>query len=155
MDARDADPFEQTVQLNLQPAACAERQIVLGYLVDLHQVRVGVVLAVELGLLRHLAVEGESGHDGHLHRPLVDGGENAGHTQAYGADVGVGRRIGVGGGAGTEHLAACKQLSVDLQSNDCFISNHGGLGLRELDNSAPIADNCRGWKRLHQREERT
>ena len=47
------------LDLDLEPAVRGQRQVVLRDLVALQQVRVGVVLAVELGVLRDLAVEGE------------------------------------------------------------------------------------------------
>ncbi len=93
MDAGDADPLRLAVYVDLQPTVAAEGEVILRDLVAFHQVRVVVVLAVELGLFRDLTVEGQAGHDGHLYRPLVDDGQDTGHGQADRTDVAVGGRV--------------------------------------------------------------
>jgi hypothetical protein len=127
-DARDPDALADAVHLDLQPAVAGERQVVLRYLVALHQVGVGVVLAVELGVLRDLAVEGQRGHDGVLDGLLVDGGQDTGHAQADGTDVGVGGGGGVVGAAATEHLAAGGELRVHLHADDGLVLGGDGNG---------------------------
>ena len=48
----------------IEPAVDAHGHVVLRYLVALHEVGIGVVLAVELGVIRDRAVERQGGHDG-------------------------------------------------------------------------------------------
>ena len=72
MDAGNADALGLAVEVDFQPTFLAEGQIELGDLVALQQIGVVVVLAVELGLLRDGAVQGETGHDREFDSLLVD-----------------------------------------------------------------------------------
>ena len=118
VDARDANAGRCAVDLNVKVAVDAERQVVLGNLVPLHQVGVGVVLAVELGVLGNLAIERQAGADGVVHGLAIDDRQDAWHAQADGADVGVGPSVGVVGGAAAKHLALGAELDVSFQAND-------------------------------------
>jgi hypothetical protein len=73
-------------------------------LIALHEVGIVVVFAVELGEGGDCAVEGQAGEEGLAHGFGVDDGEGAGHTEADGADVGVGRGVGDIGTAAAVHL---------------------------------------------------
>ena len=124
VDAGDANASRCAVHLDVKVAVNAERQVVLGDLVPLHQVGVGVVLAVELGELGDLAVEGQAGADGVVHGLAVDDGQDAGHAQADGADVGVGPGVRVVGGAAAEHFALRAELDVGFEANDGAVGGH-------------------------------
>ena len=106
------------VALDDHPAAVGDGVFELRDLVALHQVGVGVVLAVELGELADVAVEGEAGADDVLDGLLVDDGEGAGHGEADRADAGVGVILLVVSGARAEHLALGEQLGVHLKADD-------------------------------------
>jgi hypothetical protein len=45
-----------TINFDIKPAFTPERSIVLGDLITLHEVRIGVVLTVKLGIVRNGAV---------------------------------------------------------------------------------------------------
>src|SRR6202048_700606 len=100
MDARD--PNHPAVDLEL--AAAGDRQVVLADLVALRKIRIEVVLAVELGVPGHLAVERQGGLYDLFDGPGVDYRKHSGHAKADLADVGVRRRPQVVGGAAAEHL---------------------------------------------------
>ena len=87
-NARDVAP--RVGLLDVEPAVLAEGQVVLRDLVALHQVGVGVVLAVELGERRDGAIEGEARQKGLIDGLGVDHGQGAGHTQADRAYVELG-----------------------------------------------------------------
>ena len=91
VDAGDADALPaEVVGFDVEPAPFGEGHVVLGDLVALHEVGVGVVLAVEFGEAGDGHVEGEGGADGPFDGGAVDHGEGAGQAEAEGADVGVG-----------------------------------------------------------------
>ena len=117
VDAGDADALGTGIGLDVQPAMLREGQVVLRNLVALHQVGVVVVLAVELGVFRYVAIQREGRPHGEFDRLLVDDRQRAGQTEAHRADQGVGRCVGVLRVARTEHLAGGKQLRVDFQAN--------------------------------------
>ena len=120
----DVDAAAAAVGLQLDPALYGDGLVILRYLVALHQVRVGIVLAVELGEPRDSAIQGQRGHDGAFDSLAVDRRENTRHAHAYGADVGVGWGVRIGRGTAAEHLALGQELGVDLQPDDGFIG-HG------------------------------
>ena len=125
VDALDADACCVAVELDIEVAVEGDGVLVLGDLVALHEVGVGVVLAVEAGGVGDGAVEGQAGGDGVLDGTAVDDGEDAGHAQADGADVGVGRRALVARAARAEHLALGEELDVDFQPYDGLIFQGG------------------------------
>src|SRR3989304_7429909 len=100
----------------VSPTAAAEGHVVLGDLVALGEVRVVVVLAVELGLFGDATVEGEAGHDSELDRLLVDYWQYARHAQAHRTDVGVGGRVQGRDGARAEHLALRQGLGMGFRA---------------------------------------
>ena len=114
------------VDLNVEVTVDAQRQVVLGYLVPLHEVGIGVVLAVELGVFGDFAVQRQAGADGVVHGFAVDDRQHAGHAEADGADVGVGPGVGVVGGAAAEHLAAGAELDVGFQADDGAVGGGDG-----------------------------
>ena len=67
MGPRDAAAPRLAIDLELEVALAAERQVVLRDLVTLGQVRIEVVLTVELREFRDLAAERQPGPDGLLH----------------------------------------------------------------------------------------
>ena len=74
MHTGDTDLTRLTIVLNNEIAIATERNIVLRDLITLHQIGIGIVLAVELGVLWNGAVEGQSRHDGVGDGFLVDDG---------------------------------------------------------------------------------
>jgi hypothetical protein len=105
VDAGDADIPALAVNLDSEMAVEADGHFILGNLVAFHEVGIGIVLAVELGVFGDRAVQSQSGHHGIFYSLLVDNGQDAGHTQADRAYVRIGRRAGVVRGAAAVHLA--------------------------------------------------
>jgi hypothetical protein len=52
---------------------------------------------------------------------LINGRQNAGHTQAHRADMGVGWSAGVVSTTATEHLAPCQKLGMNLQPDNSLV----------------------------------
>ena len=98
----------------LQPPVARERDVVLGDLVALGQVGIEVVLAVEDGARRDVAVERQRDHQTEVHGLRVRDRERARVAQADRAGVRVGR-VAEGQRATAEHLRARGELHVDLQ----------------------------------------
>ena len=96
-------------------------QVVLRDLISLRKIRVEVVLAVELGERRDVAVQRERRADRELHRLLVHGRQDSRHAETHGAGVLVRRGIDVVRRATAEHLAAREQLRVDLEPDDHLV----------------------------------
>ena len=117
VDTGDADPLGRTADRDLDRPVHTQRQVVLRDLIPLHEVGIGVVLAIEFGVVRDLAVERKPGHDREVDGLAVDDRQHAGHAQADGTDVRVGRRAGVVGAGPAEHLASGAELHVRLQPN--------------------------------------
>ena len=121
VDARDGYGLLAAVSLDHEPAAGCDRLVVLGDLIPLHQVGVGVVLAVELRIRRDIAVQGQPGRDDDLDRSAVDDREHAGHSQADLTHIRVRLGVLISGAARAEHLALGQELSVNLQPNDRLV----------------------------------
>ena len=68
--------------LEFQAAIQGQRKVVLGNLVAFHQVRIGVVLPVELRVFRNAATQGEAGHDGVFDGLTVDHRQGARKPEA-------------------------------------------------------------------------
>ncbi len=66
-------------------------------------------------------MQSQSGHDGVLHRLLVDNRQYAGHAEANRADVSIGRVIGIFGTASAVHLASGFKLGVDFQPYNSLV----------------------------------
>ena len=110
-----------TIGGDFQSAVHSQRHIVLGYLITLHQVGVGVVLAVELCQTGNLAAQGQAHHDGVFHGLFVYHRQRARQSQAHRANSAVHGRIVIIGPARAKHLALGLELDVDLKSDDCFV----------------------------------
>ena len=120
VDTRQADAFLLTVNIDIDPAMLSNRQVVLRRLPVLRQIRIVVVLAVELAVLVDRAVRGEAGLDAELDDALVDGWQHARQAQADRADM----RVLLGAearGTAAENLCFCLEFAVDLKANDCFV----------------------------------
>src|SRR5205823_4162943 len=100
-----------------EPAACAERLVVLADLVRLRQVGVEVVLAVEDRALGDLALEREPELDALLDRAAVRNRQRPRKREADGAGLRV-RCAAEAVLAAAEHLRARLQLHVDLEADD-------------------------------------
>ena len=110
----DSYPLDLAIHLDLQRTFDGQRQVELGNLVALHQVRVRIVLAVKLGVFGDLAIKGQPGDDGELHRLAVNYRQRSGQTQTHRANVTIDWRTLVAGGTGAEHFAPGLQLHVDF-----------------------------------------
>src|SRR5207248_1604720 len=89
MRAHDADLELAVRRRYREPTAAAERLVVLGDLVRLRVVGIEVVLAVEDGALRDLALEREAELDAVLDRCAVRHRQRAGERETDGARVRV------------------------------------------------------------------
>ncbi|KKW37884.1 MAG: hypothetical protein UY87_C0085G0006 [Candidatus Peribacteria bacterium GW2011_GWC2_54_8] len=101
-------------------AAACKREVVLRDLKPAGEIRVEVVLPVEVVLRVHCSLECQCGYDRFLHCLSVRCGERTGMPHADGADGGVRRlaeRVVI---AAAEHLRLCVHLRVDFQPDDCF-----------------------------------
>src|SRR4029077_7059647 len=117
-------------KLELQPAVARQRHVVLRDLIPLGKVRIEVVLAVELGERRDLAVQGHRGPHRVLDRLPVDHREHARQAEADRTCIAVGRLVRIVRAARAEHLAACEQLRVHLQTDHDLVALEVGLTLR-------------------------
>ena len=89
MDTGKADAFLFAFHVNIHPAMFSNRQVVLGRLPVFRQVRIVIVLAIELAVLVDFAVRGKASLDTELHHTLIYRGQYTGHTQANRAHMGV------------------------------------------------------------------
>ena len=116
-----------TITLDCEVAIFAERYIILRDLIAFHQVRVGIVLAVELRVGRDVAVKGKSRHDGIGYGLPVDDRQDARHAHTNRAYVGIGGSIGIACAARTKHFTFCQELRVYFKAYDnleiCFNIN--------------------------------
>ena len=122
MSAGDPDPFAFTIfEVDVQPAMLADRQLELGDLVALGQVRVEIVFACEDRAWCDLAVGRQAGFNGKLYDLLVEDGQGAGQAETNRAGLRVGclaeifraaaKNLGVGG-----------QLDMHFQADDSFVT---------------------------------
>src|SRR5207244_4641115 len=77
MGRPDADAPARSVLPDLQPAVLADRQLVLGDLIALREIRIEVILAGKPAQRRDRAVQGEARADGELDGLAVDDREDA------------------------------------------------------------------------------
>ena len=89
VDTGQADAFLLTFHVNIHPAMFSNRQVVLGRLPVFRQIRIVIVLAVELAVLVDFAVRSKTSLDAELHHPLVYRGQYTGHAQTNRAYMGV------------------------------------------------------------------
>ena len=99
-----------------EPAAAAERLVVLGDLVALGQVGIEVVLAVEDRALGQIAAERQADHQPEMDRSGVDDRQRTGQPEADRTGPRV-RRLAEGQLAAAEHLRRGLQLDVDLEAD--------------------------------------
>ena len=125
MHPHHSDRLGDTFHRYFQGTVLGQGQVKLGHLVALHQVRIGIIFAVELGVVRNTATQGQTGHDGIFHCLAVDDRQGAGQTQADRADSTVGRGVLVVRRAGAKHLAPGLQLNVNFQANNSFVLHTG------------------------------
>ena len=120
MDAGDTDGlWLLPIHLDLDAAMLTDRQLELGDLVALGQVRVKIILAGKAVFPVDGRIGGQAELDGRFHHLPVEHRQRAGHTQADRAGMGVGRRTELGGTA-AENLAFGLHLGMDFQPDHGF-----------------------------------
>ncbi len=124
MNAGYAHPPFFAINLNGKPAVMTDGGIILGNLIALHQIGIGVVLAVKLGVIGDSAVESQSGHHGIFYCLLINSRQNPGHPKADRADMGIGWSSGIIGAAAAVHLALRQKLGMNLQSNNGLVAHN-------------------------------
>ena len=87
VDARQAHALRRAVQLDVDVAAGADRQLVLANLIALGQIRIKVILAGENARPRDFAMGRQTGFDGEFDDSFVQHRQNAGKTGAHRASV--------------------------------------------------------------------
>src|SRR5580704_7853612 len=120
MQARDADAFFRAVEVDFDPAAGRQWQLVLRYLITLGKVWVKIIFAGEAGMLVHRAVQRQRGTGSHFDYPLVQHRQGAGKAETDGTSVGVGR-VAEARGATAENFGVGQQLDVDFQADDRLV----------------------------------
>ena len=105
VDPLHADCFGPPIYLDLQTPLDREGEVILGYLISLHQVGVGVILPVELGIFRYPAAQSQAGHDSVFHRLTINHRQGSRQAQAHGTHPTVGRSGLVIGRTAAKHLA--------------------------------------------------
>ena len=103
VDTGNADTLLALGGLDLHIAMLTNWQVILGGLPVLWQIRIVVVLAVKLGEVINLAVQGKACLDGKLQHPLVQYRQYARQSQAYRAHMCI-VLCTKGGGTATENL---------------------------------------------------
>ena len=126
VDAGDAATARLAFDVEFEVTVATEGQVILRDLVALGQVGIEVILAVELGEFRNLAVQGERGPDRALDRAPVDHGERTRQAEAHGAGVRVWGGRQVIRRARAEHLALRQHLGVDLEADHDFVACRDG-----------------------------
>src|SRR5581483_8584666 len=116
MCARDSDRDLAVRRRHGELPAGAQRLVVLADLVRLRVVGIEVLLAVEDGALRDLAVEREPQLDRLLHRPPVRHRQRTRECEAHRARLRV-RLAAEAVAAAAEHLRLRLQLHVDLEAD--------------------------------------
>ena len=104
----DTNLARLTIVLNAEIAITTEWNIVLRDLIALHQVWIGIVLAVELGVLWNGAVKGQSRHNRVGNGLLVNDRQDTGHTHTDRANMCVWSSIRVVSATGAEHFTFCE-----------------------------------------------
>src|SRR5476649_541907 len=89
MNAPNMNSFDLSVDFDVEPAADADRYVVLADLVTLRQIGIEVVLAVEFGVGVDRAVKRECGADYMFHGLLVRRGQGTRHSRADRSAPGV------------------------------------------------------------------
>ena len=105
---------------DVQMTMLAQRNIILGNLIGLGQVRIEVVLTVLLADIVDLAAQSMTHADGIVNNLLIQYRQRTGHTGADRAAVGVYFRA-EGVLAAAVNLGLCIQFGMDFQANDDLI----------------------------------
>ena len=121
MDPGDPHPLASLRAFDIEVTAGAQREVVLGDLIGLGQVRVEIILPVLLGVGGNGAVGGQACLDGIVHHLLVQHRERARHAGADRAALGIGLSP-KGCGAAAENLGLRFKLDVHLEAYDHFIA---------------------------------
>ena len=121
VDALDADPGIMVIQADVEVAVQGQREIILGDLISLHQVWIGIVLAVELGVFGDVAIQSQTGHDGVFYGLAVYHRQGARQPQTHGAYALICGGVLVIGATRAKHLAFGLELNMYLQTDDCFV----------------------------------
>ena len=101
--------------LYLKPPVLGYGELILGYLLTLHKIRVGIVLPVKFRIRGYLAVQGEGCHYGVFNSLFVYNGKNTGGAETDGTYKSIGGSILIISPAGAEHLAPGKKLGMNLK----------------------------------------
>src|SRR5215204_2438878 len=109
----------------LEPPIDCQREIELRNLVSLRQVRVEVVLAVELAERRNRAVERNPRQDRRLDSRFIKCWQCAGETAADHTDERVRGCVGISSRTAAVHLGFREQLGVDFESDDRLVTAAG------------------------------
>ena len=117
VNAGDADALGLAVDFDFKMAVCGDGQLVLGNLIAFWQIRVEIVLAGEPARFFYGAMGGQRHFNGVVHHFSVQHRQYAGHAQAHGTGVGVGRRAKSGRTA-AENFGLGFELGVDFESDD-------------------------------------
>ena len=107
-------------------AAQSDGLIELGNLIGFGQIRIIVVLSVELAVMLDVAVERQSKTQGEFDHLLVHDVQGAGHAQADRADMRVGFAAELRG-AGAEGFGFGFQFGMDFQADYSNIFSHDYL----------------------------
>ena len=92
MRASDADARDTALKFKIDVAVYCGWLVILCDLIILRRVRIEIILAVELRVLGHSAVEEQPSQGGEAQSFIVRHRQHAGHAKADWADVGVRRR---------------------------------------------------------------
>ena len=91
MCAGNPDAFLGAIlKLNIQMPQANNRQLILGDLIALGQVRIEIILAGKNGAFTHLCLDSQTKHGGHTHGLLVKYRQYTGHTQIDGTGLSIG-----------------------------------------------------------------
>ena len=120
VDARQTNALLPLFRIDIHPAMFGDRQVVLRGLEVLWQIRIVVILAVELAVSVDRAVRRQPRLDGEMDDLTVDDRENAGQTEADGTDMCV-LRGSEPRSTAAEDLGLCLELAVNLKADDGFV----------------------------------
>ena len=124
VQALDADLFEISVlalfsHLHLDPTLFRDRLVVLSDLVVLREIRIEILLAIELAVLRNVQIQAHRSLDRILEHLLVQHRQRSRQTTNHRINVGVGI-IPKGGGSCCENLAVGAQLHMGFKADHSF-----------------------------------
>ena len=123
MDTGYANALVLALNHDIDMTAQANGFIKLGNLIVLSQVRIEIVFTVEFIVFLNIAVQSQACFNSEINHLLIQHGQGAGHTQAYGAHMGI-RSAAKFSGAAAEGFGFSFQLGMDLQADNGNISSH-------------------------------